>query len=86
MASPDFFDRLTATYQSAIASIQQNAQLSAENAQLKSEKEDLERNLDAITASFNEDEQEKAATATKLAGLEQLVNQYESIATPVAAA
>lgn len=85
MTTPDFLDRFTAIFQRAIAAISQNAQLKAENAQLKAVNADLTLKLDSVTESLNEDEQEKAATATKLAGLEQLVNQYESIADPVAA-
>ena len=65
--TPDIFDRLTTLFQSAIASIQQNVQLSAENAQLKAEKADLQTRLDAVTSSLNEDEQQKATNATKLA-------------------
>ena len=86
MTTPDFLDKLARLFQSAIASTQENAQLKAENAQLKTANADLTLKLDTITSSFDEDEQQKAATATKLAGLEQLVTQYESIATPVAAA
>ena len=81
--TPDIFDKLTALFQSAIASIQQNVQLSAENAQLKAEKADLQTRLDAVTSSLNEDEQQKATNATKLAALEQLLTQYEPISTPV---
>ncbi|MEH2337592.1 hypothetical protein [Nostoc sp.] len=86
MTTPDFLDRLVSIFQSAIASTQENAQLKAENAQLKTANIELTLKLDVITSSFNEDEQEKATTATKLAGLEQLVTQYESISTPVAVA
>ncbi|MEH2014915.1 hypothetical protein [Nostoc sp.] len=82
MTTPDFLDRLNALFQNAIASIQENIQLRAENAQLKTDNADLTLKLNTITSSFNEDEQQKAATATKLAGLEQLVSQYESISTP----
>ncbi|MEH2312355.1 MAG: hypothetical protein V7K35_13370 [Nostoc sp.] len=84
MATPDFIDRLAALLQNAIASIQENTQLRAENAQLKTDNADLTLKLNTITSSFDEDEQQKAATATKLAGLEQLVSQYESISPPAA--
>ena len=82
MTTPDFLDRLGAFFQSAIAAIQENTQLRAENAQLKKDNADLTLKLDTITSSFNEDEQQKATTATKLAGLEQLLSQYESISAP----
>ncbi|BBD69530.1 hypothetical protein NIES4072_31370 [Nostoc commune NIES-4072] len=102
MTAPDFLDRLVGIFQNAIASTQENAQLKAENAQLKAENTDLaskldaataasadlQTRLDATTASLNEDEIEKANTAAKLASLEQLASQLESIsnsATPVAA-
>ncbi|MEI1375983.1 hypothetical protein PQG02_06935 [Nostoc sp. UHCC 0926] len=84
MTTPDFLDRLASLFQSAIASIQENIQLRAENAQLKTANANLTLKLDTITSSFNEDEQEKATTATKLAGLEQLMSEYESIGTPAA--
>ena len=82
MTTPDFLDRLGAIFQSAIATIQENVQLRAENAQLKTANADLTLKLDTITSSFNEDEQQKAATATKLAGVEQLMSEYESISAP----
>lgn len=82
MTTPDFLDRLGAIFQNAITSIQENIQLRAENAQLKTANADLTLKLEATTSSFNEDEQEKATTATKLAQLEQLVSQYESISAP----
>lgn len=82
MTTPDFLDRVSALFQNAIASIQENIQLRAENAQLKTANTDLTLKLDAITSSFNEDKQQKATTATKLAGLEQLVTHYESISAP----
>ncbi|MEH1821533.1 MAG: hypothetical protein V7L31_21040 [Nostoc sp.] len=101
MATPDFLDRLVGIFQGAIASTQENAQLKTENAQLKATNTDLQTKLDAATAastdlqtrldattaSLNEDEIEKANTATKLASLEQLASQLESIssATPAAA-
>ena len=86
MTTPDFLDRLASVFQSAIASTQENAQLKAQNAQLKADNADLLAKLNAVTSSLNQDEQEKATTATKLAGLEQLVTEYESISTPVAVA
>ncbi|MEH1893177.1 MAG: hypothetical protein V7K92_28430 [Nostoc sp.] len=82
MTTSNFLDKLTALFQNAIASTQENIQLRAENAQLKTDNADLTLKLNTITSFFNEDEQEKATTATKLAGLEQLVSQYESISTP----
>ena len=82
MTTPDFLDRLGAFFQNAITSIQENIQLRAENAQLKTANADLTLKLDTITSSFNEDEQQKAATATKLAGLEKLMTEYESISSP----
>lgn len=99
MTTPDFLDRLVGIFQNAIASTQENAQLKSENAQLKTENTDLQAKLDAATAasadlqtrldattaSLNEDEIEKANTAAKLASLEQLASQLESISTPVAA-
>lgn len=102
MATPDFLDRLVGIFQNAIASTQENAQLRKENAQLKDDfadlqakfytattmNDDLQTKLDAVTASLNQDEIEKADTAAKLASLEQLASQLESIsnsATPVAA-
>ncbi|MDF5736797.1 MULTISPECIES: hypothetical protein [unclassified Nostoc] len=53
-----------------------------DNAQLKADNADLLSKLNAVTSSLNQDEQEKATTATKLAGLEQLLTQYESISAP----
>ena len=50
--------------------------------------QDLQTKLDATTASLNADEAQKAEQAAKLASLEQLASQLESIsnsATPVAA-
>ena len=82
MVTSNFLDRLGAIFQSATATIQENIQLRAENAKLKAANADLTLKLDAITSSFNEDEQEKAATATKLATLEKLMSEYESISTP----
>ena len=82
MTTPDFLDRLGAFFQKAIAAIQENTQLRAENDQLKTDNADLTLKLNTITSSFNEDEQQKATTATKLAGLEQLLSQYESISAP----
>lgn len=84
--TPDFFDRLAAIFTSAIASTQENTQLKTQNAQLKADNEDLTAKLNAVTSSLNEDEQQKATNAAKLAALEQLVTQYESISTAVAAA
>ncbi|MEH1849282.1 MAG: hypothetical protein V7L25_31010 [Nostoc sp.] len=86
MTTLDFLDKIASLFQSATASIKENIQLKAENAQLKAANADLTLKLEAITSSFNEDEQQKATTATKLAGLEQLVTEYESISTPVAVA
>ncbi|MHC5717676.1 MAG: hypothetical protein ACYTX0_37620 [Nostoc sp.] len=85
MTAPDFFDRFTAVIQSAIVHTQENIDLKAENSQLKTANTDLQTKLDAITASLNEDEQEKADTATKLASLEKAVGNYEALLTPVAA-
>lgn len=82
MTTPDYFDRLTSLFQSAIASTKENAQLRDDNAQLKADNADLLFKLNAVTSSLNQDEQEKATTATKLAGLEQLLTQYESISAP----
>ncbi|MEH1777117.1 hypothetical protein [Nostoc sp.] len=95
MATPDFLDRLVGIFQNAIASTQENAQLRAENAQLNATNTDLQAKLDAATAtsadlqtrldattaSLNEDEIDKANTASKLASLEQLASQLESIST-----
>ncbi|MEH1976075.1 MAG: hypothetical protein V7L02_23250 [Nostoc sp.] len=95
MTTPDFLDRLVGIFQNAIASTQENAQLRVENAQLNATNTDLQAKLDAATAtsadlqtrldattaSLNEDEIDKANTASKLASLEQLASQLESIST-----
>ncbi|MEH2119019.1 hypothetical protein [Nostoc sp.] len=86
MATPDFLDRLTGFVQGALASIQENIQLRAENAKLKAANAELSLKIEVITSSFDEDEKQKADTATKLASLEQLLTEYESISVPVAVA
>lgn len=78
-------DKLAGLFESAIASIQENAQLKNENTQLKATNADLQTRLDAVTGSLNQDEQEKADQATKLASLEQLVTQFEAASTAPAA-
>ncbi|MHC5779314.1 hypothetical protein [Nostoc sp.] len=101
MKTPDFLDKLVGLFQNAIASLQENKQLKSENAQLKSDNadlqtqlntatstsKDLQTKLDAVTASLNADELDKADTEAKLATLEQLSTQLESVSTqlPVAA-
>ncbi|MEH2393687.1 MAG: hypothetical protein V7K21_19170 [Nostoc sp.] len=96
MTTTDFLDRLVGIFQNAIASTQENTQLKSENALLLATKTDLQTKLDAATtasadlqtrldattASLNADEIEKADTATKLASLEQLASQLESISAP----
>lgn len=78
-------DKLAGLFGSAIASIQENTQLKADNAQLKATNADLQTRLDAVTGSLNQDEQEKADQATKLASLEQLVAQFEAASAAPAA-
>lgn len=100
MTTPDFLDKLVGFFQNAIASIQENTQLKSENTQLKSQNADLQTQLnaatststdlqtrlDATTASLNADEIDKANTATKLATLEQLSSQLESVSTQASVA
>ncbi|MEH2404135.1 hypothetical protein [Nostoc sp.] len=84
--TPDFLDKLTGFFQSAIASIQENVQLREDIAQLKEANTELTSKLEAISSSLSQDEQEKADTTAKLASLEQLLTEYESTSTPVAVA
>ena len=78
-------DKLALLFQNAIASIQENASLKSENTQLKATNADLLSKLDAVQGSLNQDEQEKADQATKLASLEQLLAQFEAAsAAPIA--
>ncbi|MEH2467508.1 hypothetical protein [Nostoc sp.] len=86
MTTPDFLDKLTGFVQNAIASVQENVQLQSENTQLKAANTELTSKLEAISSSLSQDEQEKADTATKLASIEQLLTEFESASTPVAAA
>ncbi|MEH2201178.1 hypothetical protein [Nostoc sp.] len=84
----DFLDRLVSIFQNAIASIQENDRLKAENARLNTTLADLQTKFDAVTASLDADEHEIADNATKLASLQQIVEQFEAASnptTPVAA-